>query len=199
MGKNRTLEVRTAVRTLLLDRLQRPLNIWSDHPSVDLLLATAVVGTHVWIVYHEHVGNVLHSDNQGQRLAVYGAGATMVTIIAGFIGTAIAQYGSSSGPIVNALRSTYGKAIRRNWLNITKWLLACTILCLVAMVIDGEKSPRGSEWVFESALAISIVKFVRLMFLFSTIMSAGDNEANLLSQNQNRPSATPVQHGTASR
>jgi hypothetical protein len=92
---------------------------------------------------------------------------------------------------VTALRSAHGKAIRRNWLNITKWLLAAAVLCLVAMAVDGEKQLHGSEWIFEIALAVSIAKFVRLMFLFSMIMSAGDSEANLLASSQKSPAPQP--------
>ena len=189
--------VRSEWDTLLLNRFQRPLNVWSDHPAIDLPIAGAVVGAHAWIVYGEHVGNVIHWTNQGQRLALYAAGGTVMALIAGFAGTAIAQYGSSSGPVVTALRSAHGKAIRRNWLNITKWLLVSTILCLAAMAIDGEKSPRGSEWVFETALALSIAKFVRLLFLFGLIMSSVDSEVNTPKNGQKAATAAPSRRGTS--
>jgi hypothetical protein len=56
------------------------------------------------------------------------------------------------------------------------WLLICTISCLVAMAIDGTKSPMGSEWVFEAALSVAAFKCVRLLFLFSLILSSLDQE-----------------------
>jgi hypothetical protein len=152
------------------------MNFWSDHPTFDMLLVVTLIGTHLLIVYRFDSGNVLHWTNQSQRLAVYAAGAGTMSLIAGFTGTAIAQYGSSSGPIVTALRSTHGAAIRRNWLNISAWLLAGTVLCVIAMAIDATKSPRGSEWMFEVALAIAVLKFVRLMFLFGLILSSIDSE-----------------------
>lgn len=184
--------IRSSWRTLLANRLRRPLNVWSDHPTVDLALAGTLVGVHAWVVYQQDSGNVLAWASQGQRLAVYGAGATMITIIAGFIGTAIAQYGSSSGPVVTALRTAHGTAIRRNWLNITRWLLTCTVLCLVAMALDSPKTPRGSEWLFETALAIAVVKFVRLTFLFGLIMSSVDSETNVAESRQVRSRLTPA-------
>jgi len=50
-------------------------------------------------------------------------------------------------------------------MSITSWLLICAILCIIAMTIDGDKSiTRGSQWIFESALAIAILKFARLIF-----------------------------------
>jgi hypothetical protein len=184
---------RSSWQTLLARPLQRPLNLWSDHPPVDLVIVGLLMAAHLWLVYGQGHGNVLGWAGQGQRLALYGAGATMITIIAGFVGTAIAQYGSSSGPVVTALRSAHGRAIRRNWLNITRWLLTCTVLCLVAMAVDGDGSPRGSEWIFEFALAISVVKFARLLFLYGLIMSAVDSEANAPDRPRNpRHSPSPA-------
>lgn len=172
-------QYRTAIKTktsqILRNMTDRPGNLWSDHPSIDLVLAGVVVGCHAFIVYQRHVGDVLRWGDQEQRLAVYAAGAGIMALIAGFTGTAIAQYGSSSGPVVTALRSTHGSAIRRNWLNISRWLLFGSVLCIVAMSIDTNSSTRSSQWVFEFALAMAIVKFVRINFLFGLIMSAVDD------------------------
>lgn len=154
------------------------MNAWSDRPTSDLIAVALFLGAHVLLVYRFQVGNVLHWANQPQRLAVYAAGAGMMSLIAGFTGTAIAQYGSSSGPVVSALRSTHGVAIRRNWLNIAGWLLLGTVLCLVAMSIDEESGPRGSQWVFEAALGLAVLKFVRLLFLFGLILSSIDQGLN---------------------
>jgi hypothetical protein len=128
------------------------------------------------IVYRLDAGNVLAWANQAQRLALYGAGAGVMALAAGFTGTAIAQYGSSSGPIVKALRGHHGKAIRRNWLNIVRWLFWCALLCLVALAVDGSSSTKNSEWIFEVAVAVSIVKVIRLVFLFDLILSATDGD-----------------------
>lgn len=155
-------------------KLVRLMNMWSDKPTVDLLLMAVLVGLHLSLVYLLGMGNVLHWADQAQRLAVYAAGAGMMSLIAGFTGTAIAQYGSSSGPVVTAIRSNHGSAIRLNWLNISGGLMLGTVLCLVAMSIDTKTSPRGSQWVFEVALALAILKFARLLFLFNLILSSLD-------------------------
>ena len=150
------------------------MNAWSDRPTIDLMIVALLLGVHALFVYKFQVGNILHWADQPQRLAVYAAGAGMMSLIAGFTGTAIAQYGSSSGPVVSALRSTHGIAIRRNWLNIAGWLLLGTVLCLVAMSIDTKPSPRGSQWVFEAALGLAIFKIIRLLFLIGLILSSID-------------------------
>lgn len=180
----------TPWRTLFVLRFRKIMDVWAGRPSTDMIIAAVAVGIHATIVSRLHSGNVLAWANQAQRLGLYAAGAGMMALIAGFAGTAIAQYGSASGPVVSALRSVHGAAIRRNWLNITKWLLLSAVLCLVAMAIDGDKTTRGSEWVFEAALAISIAKILRLLFLFGLILSAVDAEpgdARSPERTQSRP------------
>lgn len=160
-------------------RAKRPLGLWSDHPSVDLVLATIVVLAHLFVVNRVNKADILYYADHGQRISVYGAGAGVVALIAGFTGTAIAQYGSSSGPVVTALRSAHGRAIRRNWISITSWLLTSATTCLIAMAVDRNSSPTGSQWIFESALFVALCKFSRLVFLFRTILNAIDSEAAL--------------------
>lgn len=192
MTTRQEITTRLRWRDVVWNSLERPLDVWSDHPMVDMMVGGIVVGTHALVVYTWHAGNVLNWANQAQRLALYAAGAGMMALIAGFAGTAIAQYGSSSGPVVGALRGRHGGAIRRNWLSITKWLLVTTVLCIVAMAIDSTKSPRGSEWVFEAALSLAVVKFVRLVFLFGLILSSIDSGANQGSLDRGRAVLTPI-------
>ncbi|MDI5937191.1 MULTISPECIES: hypothetical protein [unclassified Micromonospora] len=164
-------------RQLIWEIIRHPGGFWSDHPNVDLALCLLFVGGHAFVVYKLGHGNVLHWADQSQRLAIYSAGAGVMSLIAGFAGTAIAAYGSSSGPVVTALRSAHGEKIRSNWRNLTRYLLTAAVLCLVAMAIDSKTTPRGSQWVFEAALAIAVAKFSRLAFLFDLILTAVDSGA----------------------
>lgn len=166
MGKN------VQRRNRMVSLTTRLGNFWSDHPSTDLLVV-ALVALHFIEVAKWGHGDVLSWSPASNRVAIYAAGAGVMSLIAGFAGTAIAQYGSSSGPIVHVLREMYGRTIRINWISITSWLLISALLCIVAMAIDGEKSvTRGSQWVFEMALAIAALKFVRLVFLFNLILKS---------------------------
>ncbi|MEV7229683.1 hypothetical protein AB0M79_22050 [Polymorphospora sp. NPDC051019] len=155
---------------------RRAFDHWSEHPSIDLPLVATIVGVHLLIVYGVGIGNVLAWADSGQRTDVYAAGAGITALIAGFTGTAIAQYGSSSGPLISALRATHGREIRKNWLSITKWLMISAVLCITSMAIDGGSSPKGSNWLFEVAFALTIVKFARLIFLFELIMLSVDRQ-----------------------
>lgn len=149
------------------------------HPTVDLVVAAAMTISYFlavrvrapWI-------DVLAFADSEQRLAVYAAGAGVMSLIAGFSGTAIAQYGSSSGPVVEALRQVHGPAIRKNWLSIVRCLLVAALMCLIAMVIDTKTDPRYSNYLFLIALLIAVTKFLRLSLLFKLIMTAVDVQSN---------------------
>lgn len=149
---------------------------WSDHPMVDLLVVAGAVGIHAYIVYGHNAGDVLAWAQSSQRTDTYAAGAGISALIGGFTGTAIAQYGSSSGPIITYLRAVHGSKIRRNWLSISRWLMAVAALCVTSMAIDGGATPRGSNWVFEAAFAIALMKFARLIYLFDLIITAVDKQ-----------------------
>lgn len=164
-------------RQLFWAMIRHPAGFWSDHPSVDLALCALLVGGHATLVYHFGHGNVLHWADQGQRLAVYSAGAGVMALIAGFAGTAIATYGSSSGPTVTELRARFGRRIRKNCRSLMRYLLTSAVLCIMAMTVDAKATPRGSQWIFEIALAISVLKFWRLSFLFDLILTVVDAPA----------------------
>jgi hypothetical protein len=168
--KTRGLEVVVRLRTWVG-------NQWSNHPSVDLPVAAVVVAIHAILVYRYNVSNVLGLAESSQRLAIYAAGAGTTSLTAGFAGTAIAVYGSSSGKVVADLRARYGQVVRRNWRSILGWLLASAILCILAMTVDTKSSARSSEWIFEFAIVISATKFARLIFLFGLVMESADHDS----------------------
>lgn len=150
------------------------LDFWSNHPAADLAMAGMVVGGHVLLVYHFKHGNILSWADQQQRLAIYAAGAGIMSLIAGFAGNGITQYGGASSRLIAQIRRRYGATLRKNWVSIISWLLTCAILCIFAMAVDSKEGPRASEWVFEVALCVAVVKFARLVFLFSLILKSLD-------------------------
>ncbi|MEU8049429.1 hypothetical protein [Micromonospora haikouensis] len=160
---------------------QRISDFWSDHPMTDMALIALLVVSHATCVFVFNFGDVFSWADASQRTDTYAAGAGITALIAGFTGTAIAQYGSSSGPLISAIRAAYGSRIRKNWLSITKWLMVAAALCVISMAIDGGARPKGSSWVFEVAFAIAILKFTRLIFLFDLILISIDRQDKALS------------------
>jgi hypothetical protein len=148
----------------------------SDHPLIDVCVSALVVAAHALVVLRYGLGDVLAQADGNQRTDTYAAGAGVSALIGGFTGTAIAQYGSSSGPIITWLRAVHGAKIRRNWLSISRWLMVVAVLCVASMAIDGGSRPNGSNWLFELAFMIAIMKFARLVYLFELIITAVDRQ-----------------------
>lgn len=165
-------------RSTVGSRISKIGDTWSDHPAVDFFAVLLIVGSHFVAVKLSGHGDFLSWPATEGRIATYAAGAGVMSLIAGFTGSAIAQYGSSSGPIVDVLRRTFGKRIRRAWVDICTWLLVAAVLCILAMSIDGKTETRGSQWVFEFAMCIGISKFIRLIFLFHLMLKASDNQSS---------------------
>src|SRR4051812_25139946 len=83
------------------------LDSWSNHPAMDLILAASIISGHLYLVYHFRHGNVLSWADQQQRLAIYAAGAGIMSLIAGFAGNGVTQYGGASGRLIAQIRKYY--------------------------------------------------------------------------------------------
>jgi hypothetical protein len=149
-------------------------NWWGEHPAVDLAAAVVLTVIGYLITRKWHAINPLATAENTQRMAVYGAGAGLMSLIAGFTGTAIALYGSSSGPVATAVRKEYGSQIRKSWSSIIATLLASSVLSIVAMMIDAKNTPRFSDFLFLGCLFAACVSFIRLVIVFKLIMVTAD-------------------------
>lgn len=158
-------------------RTSKPLDVTLDfvakHPIIDVAATTIIIGGHWLIVHTYHWSDVFSWSGTTGETAVFAAGAGIISLIAGFAGVGITQYSSLTGEFTNRLRKSQGKSIRRNWLNITAWLLASSMLCVISLAID-TRSDGPAPWVFETALVISAFKFARLVILFRLILVAAD-------------------------
>jgi hypothetical protein len=157
--------------------LGRCLDWWGGHPTFDIVLTIIVVGAHWLMVYQGKFGDILAWAGTTGQTATFAAGAGVMSLIAGFAGIGITQYGTSSGEAMDYVRREYGKVIRHNWLDIISWLLISSVLCIIALALDTH--PKGpARWVFEVAFVIALLKFFRLVILFRLILVATDRQAS---------------------
>lgn len=156
-----------------------PVRDWlAAHPTVDVgVIATFLVGYHFLVVKWNPQTNVLGSADPQQRVAVYAATAGIASLLAGFSGTAIAQYSSATGWLIDSVRKNHGRDIRKNWLTILRWLMLAALLCVAAMVVDTESSPMYSDYLFIVAIAVMGLKFARLSTVFRLVLGAIDSQA----------------------
>lgn len=149
----------------------------SEHPSLDFALAAVLLADHVLVVRAGH-GDVLAWLTSSQRQAVYGAGATIVSILGGLAAIGLAQYNSATGERSAAVRRLYGQALRRNWRGILLVTGLTSALCVVALATDRNHDPASSRFVFEFAMLLWGIRFLRLVWLFDATLGMSDAEAS---------------------
>lgn len=154
-------------------------NFWGAHPALDLPLVAGVGSFYIILVKYFPLLDLISGMSLSNRMAMYAAGAGVMALISGFAGIAISQYGSSSGKLVDSLRRSHGKVIRKNWLSVATWLLFSALFCIFCMMIDQGDEANFSRWVFMFVILFSLVKFLRLASVFSIILSAADKEASI--------------------
>lgn len=157
--------------------LGRCLDWWGSHPSLDTIMTAVIVVIHWTEVYQGKRGDILAWAGTSGQTATFAAGAGVMSLIAGFAGIGITQYGTSSGDAMDYVRRKYGKTVRRNWLNIISWLLISSALCVFALALDTH-STSPARWVFEVAFVLALLKFTRMVMLFRLILVATDRQAS---------------------
>ncbi|SDP11916.1 hypothetical protein SAMN04487788_2191 [Microbacterium testaceum StLB037] len=165
----------SAARDLWLDR------IWVDYP-----LSVAVVAVHLAVVGLWPWLDVLGTASAPDRRAVYSAAAIVVSLLGSFSAVAIGQMSSAKGARADALREAGGPDLAKNWRSIFRTALLCALVALTALLLDPSVPPVTNEppltpvivrWVFELALVLAVVRFLRLSALFVEVMqvaSMGD-------------------------
>lgn len=154
----------------------RARRFWIDHLWVDLLLATLFVGVHIALVFAVPVADLLGQALPGDRRNVYTSTAVVVSLLSSFSGVAIGQLGSAGGLRAKALREQAGEALSKNWGSIFRSGLLATLIALIALLLDPSIHVVGlvpviTRWVFEFALLLALVKFMRLSALFSEVLT----------------------------
>jgi hypothetical protein len=157
-------------------RLSGVTDWWSEATWIDYGLAFLIVGAHVLIVEQTGHGDWLRWSDSAQRLTVYGTGAVVISIIGALSTIAVAVYLAAGGERARAVRLHYPSALRRNWraLIIATGLTAG--LCLVAQALDTGKDPRSARFVFEFAMVVASLRFIRLVWLFNAMIRIADRD-----------------------
>jgi hypothetical protein len=144
---------------------------WTDYAATALIVTSYFVATKL-----AHGGDWLRSISADQRLAVYGTGATIVSIVGGLSVIAITIYITANGERVRAVRAAYGTSMRRNWRALIIGLGLSALACLVAQAIDGEHDPSSSRILFAAAMVFAAWRFLRLLWLFDALIGVMDQD-----------------------
>ncbi|WP_424534947.1 hypothetical protein ACOZ38_32855 [Sphaerisporangium viridialbum] len=147
---------------------------WSESPWIDYILSTVILGLHVYLIrYHRH-GDILTWISKEQRLAVYGTGATVISVLGGLSAIAATVYMAASGERAQKVRLHFHNALRRNWTYLLLNVGLSAALCLLAQVLDNASDTLSIRFLFEYAIIVGAFSFMRLVWLFDAIMAVSD-------------------------
>ncbi|MEC5185486.1 hypothetical protein RCH12_002963 [Cryobacterium sp. MP_3.1] len=157
-------------------------DFWIDHLWVDSAVALGLVALHAALVTFYPVTDVFGNAQPADRRAVYSSAAIVVSLLGSFSGVAIGQLGSAKGARTTALKKQGGQILARNWQSIFRTAMLAALVALMALLIDPSVPSAGwgfvlVRWVFEFALLLAILKFVRLSSLFFEVINLTTQEA----------------------
>jgi hypothetical protein len=153
---------------------ERTWNFWSENTWTDYVLTAAIIAPYFLATKLAHGGDWLRSISADQRLAVYGTGATIVSIVGGLSVVAVTIYITTNGQRVRAVRAARGKEMRRNWRALFVGLGLSSASCLVAQAINGDHDPSSSRILFAAAMVFAAWRFLRLLWLFDALIGVMD-------------------------
>lgn len=159
-------------------RLPDPVTGWiSEHPLFDWGLAGVLLLAHIDLTRQGH-GDFLRWVDTTQRRGVYAMGSGIVSILGGLTAIGLAQYRAANGSRSIAVRRLYGPTLRKNWRGILLVTGFCAVVCLVAAATDRDHDPASSRFIFEFAILLWGVRFLRLVWLFDSMLTLADVEAS---------------------
>jgi hypothetical protein len=145
------------------------IDVLSERPSLDWLLAGATVGAHALIVTHMSRFDPLASLTQDDRVDFYGAAINPVAILVGFTLAALAFTYSSEGRRSALLRSRAHRALRRTWLGAVSGPLLAVAILLGAQVAE-RNGTSAARWAAEVALVAIAARTVRFVWLLAHVL-----------------------------
>ncbi|MEV0714044.1 hypothetical protein [Asanoa sp. NPDC050611] len=161
---------------------------FSDHPSIDFVVAAVVVGAHALTIQIIHAGDFLLWLGPERRADLYSQTAAVVASLGGLSAIGLAIYQSASGDRSKAVRVLYGSELRRNWRCLLVMAGVSSGLALLAMSLDRGTDVVRARFVFEFAVALAIIRYVRLIWVFDGILALADKDLT----DPGRPAASPL-------
>lgn len=157
-------------------------DFWIDRIWLDYVIAAAVVGAHLLAIQLWPWLDVFAAASAPDRRAVYSAAAIVVSLLGSFSAVAIGQLSAAKGERADDLRNAGGTDLARNWRSVFRTAMLCALIAIIALLLDPsvppavtattpkEVAPEIIRWVFEAALILAIVRFVRLSALFVEVL-----------------------------
>lgn len=152
-------------------------NIWSETPGLDWLVAVLILVVHAGWWKAGGMPALFEGPTLDRRKDVYTTTASVAALVGGFATAAIAQYASSRGETIQAMRQRFGPSLRRNWSSILSSMLGIAGGCIILLLIDRGPKPGATAWAAEGLLLLGSLRSMRLVWLFNALIGVTDRDA----------------------
>ncbi|WP_432049455.1 hypothetical protein [Verrucosispora sp. NA02020] len=160
----------------MIDKATDARDWFSDHPGFDFVAATLIVGAHAAVVTWGKLGDFLIWLDSDRRADLYAQSAAVVATLGGLAAIGLAIYQSASGDRTRAIRVLYGRELRKNWRSLLVMAGVSAGVAFLAMSLDHDGDPLKARFLFEFAMALAIVRFGRLVWIFDRILNIADRD-----------------------
>jgi hypothetical protein len=170
---------------------------WIDHRWVDLLLTSVLIAVHYSLIFFAAGFDFFAYAAVEERRAMYSASAVVVSLLGAFSGVVIGQASSGKGDRLMALKKNGGDELAANWRGIYLAAIFAAISALFCLLVDvGSPGvaihvPSLARWVFEGALLLCALKFIRLTAIFEPIIASSARDD---AEKDASPPDAPVMH-----
>ena len=158
--------------------LVKLVDAWSQATWIDYVATAVVVAPYFTATALIGHGDWLRWISADQRLAIYGTGATIISIFGGLCAVAVTIYITVDGERARAVRASYNRDLRRNWRSLFIGLGLSALACLAAQAVDLRHDSMSSRIIFVAAMVFAIWRFVRLIWLFDAMIGIADQDVS---------------------
>ena len=145
-----------------------------DNPAYVTWLIVLVVAIHAFVTSLGWIPNVwsklTSDDNSGNVVNLYIAMLSVSALQASFAGVIVSLGLSAEYSSFRVLRVRGGKALRSNWMSITRNGFISSGFALVATLLQLMGAGNAAVWFFEASVLFCAHGIIRLLWLFSKLI-----------------------------
>lgn len=149
----------------------------SEHPGLDVVLAALTVSAHVVLISRIKTADIMYSIPVDQRVTTYATGGQVIATLGGLAAIAVTIYQTASGNRALATRRHFSGELRRNWSSLLFAAAIPPLICVICMIFDRVNDLYSVRFVFEGILIFSFLRFFRLIWLFSRLLTVADMDS----------------------
>lgn len=152
-------------------------DIVSDHPAVDQIPAVAALG--IYLGQHAAGAHLVRFPDWPTITTFHQTLLEAVAALFGIVFTAVAILRAlGPGARLNHLRRRLSRQATQNLMSVVTALGIATLVCVVAMALDTSTGrPTFARAITVWALALVVVRMVRLVWYFSLVLDLSDRDA----------------------